>query len=82
MIGGVWLACNLEANNLATLMANTAGALSCAALIEAPPAYAACVSAVAAELYPTFRGILTAAVAAYTASLAATFAAAAVFFRF
>lgn len=77
-----WIACNTEANNLALLMANTAGALSCSGLGLTPPAYATCVSAVSAELYPTFRGILTAAVAAYTTAIVSMFAAAGVYFGF
>lgn len=77
-----WIACNAEANNLATAAANTAGAAYCTPLGLDPPAYAACVLAVSAELYPSFRGALTAVLVAYTGALVGTFVAAGVYFGF
>lgn len=77
-----WLSCNIEANNLATAAANAAGAAYCAPLGLDPPVYATCVLSVAGELYPTFRGTLTAVLVAYTGLLAGTFATAGVYFGF
>lgn len=77
-----WLICNTEANALATASANTAGATYCAPLGLDPPVYATCVASVSANLYPSFRGILTAALAVYTGTLITTFMAAGVYFGF
>jgi hypothetical protein len=77
-----WLACNAEANNLATAAANAAGATYCAPLGPDPAVYAACVLSVSGELYPSFRGALTAVLVAYTGALVGTFMAAGVYFGF